>query len=209
MKEKTGSQRKSCFRQTRVCRGRGTDRVLPFVWGTGTKKQLFIHSKIVIEFLLCAQKGKKKKNEQKKTEWLRGQEERSGENSYEIISFSVAKCEGGSEARTWGCTKQSEVIIVLCFGAQEQKQRRKKTEAIQSWAMSRWKQEKGKGQEDKEILRPEWPYIFLKKTSIWKLLRMGRDKEPDPGVKSWVGVGVEYWENTFMQVDGVESKGMP
>lgn len=106
-------------------------------------------------------KEKKKKNEQKKTEWLRGQEERSGENSYEIISFSVAKCEGGSEARTWGCTKQSEVIIVLCFGAQEQKQRRKKTEAIQSWAMSRWKQEKGKGQEDKEILRPEWPYIFF------------------------------------------------
>lgn len=75
---------------------------------------------------------------------------------------SVAKREGGNEAKTWGCTKKSEVIIVLCFGAQEQKQRRKKTEAIQSWAMSRWKQEKGKGQEDKAILRPEWPYIFLK-----------------------------------------------
>lgn len=75
---------------------------------------------------------------------------------------SVPWCESGNEAQTCGCTKKSETTIVLCFGAQEQKQRRKKTEAIQSWAMSRWKQEKGKGQEDKRILRQEGPYIFLK-----------------------------------------------
>lgn len=106
----------------------------------------------------------------------------------------MAECESGSEAKTCRCTKKVRNDHWLCLAAQEQKQRRKKTEAVQSSAMSRWKQEKGKGQEDKRILRPEWPYIFLK-LLCGSCYRQTEIKNTIPELNHRVGMGVRSWEN--------------